>query len=92
MRSEPNSEANADLSRVIFRDEVIKKTAGYIYNNGGRTVEDFQGFFGVNPREYPDLWRITDHGIVIQLPAHEERYQKLIAEEKRNWRALGINS
>jgi len=76
----------------MSRLDVIRKTGGYKYRNGTRTVEEFKKIFGIDPTQYPDLWRITDSGLVIQLEQHNKEYDEYLYRVARNWQAIGIRS
>lgn len=76
----------------MSRLDVIRKTGGYKYRNGTRTVEEFKNIFGIDPTQHPDLWRITGSGLVIQLEQHDKEYDAFLHQVTRNWQAIGIKN
>lgn len=43
----------------------LLNASGYVYRNGYRTVGEFMGLFGFDPRSEPEFFKITVTGLVV---------------------------
>jgi hypothetical protein len=77
-------------SREAIILEVVCKTA-WMPSPGYLTVEEVKVKYGINPRQYPQLFQVHRNDLVSVLPNHTNIYRNHMADVRANYHALGIN-
>jgi hypothetical protein len=70
-------------------NDIIRKTAGL--PSGKYTVEQVKEKFGIDASQYPKLLKVWKSELVSRTLYAMETYERLKAQTRNNWHALGVS-
>lgn len=75
---------------LIPFDMELLKASGCRFSSGYYESATFEKRFGVDPRRYPEMFRINRNNLVVVEKAFMDYCEEYHAQVRRDWAALGV--